>query len=240
VSDEAPKPDDDGEVAVDEPPTAPSRWRRLAWVGIAAAALAVPLAARVVWEGRAEIERADRAHDEGDADLEVEHLGRAARWRMPLFGYDEAAIERLIDIGTAAEAEGDSGTQRALVAYREARRAILATRTWGVPDEETFERVNERIARLMADQEVRFGTDVGGEGDPYAHHLALLQEVPGPEPWRANLAAVAFLFWLVATGGFVMRSIDSRGRLIPKPAVRWGLGSLVLLLVWVLALRFAS
>lgn len=224
------------------PADAPTRsWlRRLAWVAVVVVAFGAPLSIRVAWEGRAELEQAQRAKAAGDIDLQIEHLGRAARWRIPLFGHDEEALQNLVDIGTESEVQGEDGSQRALAAYREARRAILATRTWGVPDPETFDHVNERIARLMADQEERFGTDVSLSGDPYAYHLGLLQEVPGPDPWRANLAALAFAAWLFATGGFVMRSLDSRGRLIPKPAVRWGLCSVLLLLAWVLALRFAS
>jgi hypothetical protein len=245
----APPDGDDAVPAPDpglagDPSAVPRRrpaWVRVCtWTVIVAFAVLGPLAARVGWEGRAELAEADRARDQGDVDREIEHLGRAARWRMPVLGHDEAALDRLVDLGTLAEQRGEDDTQLALAAYREVRRALLATRTWGVPDPDRFAYVNERIAHLMAEQERRFETDVGGTGDPYAYHLGLLNQIPGPDPWPANLAALAFLGWLVASAGFVLRSIDARGRLVPRPAVRWGLASLALLVAWMVALRLAG
>lgn len=203
------------------------------------ASLAVPISARVVYEGRAELALAEQAEQEGDFEAQVEHLGRAARWRMPGFGHDEEALDRLLVLGGEQEALGDDGSAMALTAYREARRALLSTRVLGVPHVELFDDVNERIATLMAAQEARFGTDVGGRGDPYAYHLELLQEVPGPSPVPATGAALCFVGWLLATAGFVWRSLDARGRLRAGPAVRWGIGWLVLLVGWMVLLRFA-
>ena len=228
MSDEAARPR--GRVAL----------RRIGLLVAAGGALAIPVAVRVSWEGRAELDLADAAAEEEDADAEIEHLGRAARWRMPLLSHDEEAIDRLLQLGTDAESRGDEGRQTALAAYREARGALLATRTWGVPQRDVFDDVNVRIATLMAEQEADFGTDVGGTGDPYTYHLALLEEVPGPDPWRANFAALAFVGWIVATVGFVLRGIDARGHLRPKSAVRWGVAAVVLLAAWALLLRYAG
>jgi hypothetical protein len=214
--------------------------RRLAFALGIAAALVIPVGVRVAWEGRAELDLADVAAEEEDVDAELEHLGRAARWRMPVLGHDEAAIDRLLQLGTDAEARGDDGRQTALAAYREIRGALLATRTWGVPQRDVFDDVNVRIATLMAEQEADFGTDVGGIGDPYAYHLGLLDEVPGPDPWRGNFAAIAFVGWIAATIGFVLRGIDARGHLRPKSAVRWGVAALALLAAWAVLLRYAG
>ena len=92
------------------------------------------------------------------------------------------------------------------------------------------------IARLMAAQEKRFGTDIGGDGDPEAWHLKRLSEAPGPVPWRATVAALAFVLWLGATTGFVTRGLDAAGRLRPRSAVRWGVASLLLLVTWAVML----
>lgn len=198
----------------------------------------VPLVLRVAWEGRAELVAAEEAAGIGDFEAEVIHLGRAVRWRLPIAGHDEEALERLVALGTAREAAHED--QLALMAYREARRAILATRAVGLPHEETFHDLNRRIARLMAEQERQFDTDLSGVGDPYAYHLALLEAVPGPNPVRGHLAAWAFVGWLVATAGFVLRALDARGRLRLRSAVRWGLASLATLVAWAVLLRFAG
>src|SRR5690606_20047247 len=126
----------------------------------------------------------------GDPETQIEHLGRAARWRVPGLGHDEQAIDALMDLGAQAETQGERGGQRALTAYREVRRALLGTRGLWVPQSDRFHQANERIAVLMAAQEERFGTDVGGQGDPYSYHLGLLEEVPGPVPGRSLAAAL--------------------------------------------------
>ena len=208
-------------------------------VGLAIGVL-LPVVGRALWEGRRELALADEAAAAEDFDAEVEHLGRAARWRLPGARHDDLAIERLMALGAEAEATGEGGTQRALAAYREARGALLGSRGFRVPQAERFHQANERVATLMAAQEERFGTDVGGTGDPYTYHLGLLEEVPGPLAWRAWGAAVAFAAWIVASIGFFVRALDDRGRLHPARAVRWGAAVLALLGLWLVALRFAS
>ena len=196
-----------------------------------------PLAGRVAFEGSAELEAAAGARAEEDIDAEIEHLGRAARWRLPLASHDERALDRLLEIGAEYEAKGVEGTQRALAAYREVRRALLATRAWGVPHEDRFELANAHIATLMAAQEQRFGTDLSGGKDAEAYHLELLDRVPGPNPWLANAAALSFMMWVVAVGGFLLRAIDAHGHLRPRPALRWGGLSLIALVAWMILLR---
>lgn len=217
-----------------------SPWLRRGALGVAfGAAVTLPLLARVAYEGRAELAEADRAQLEGDRDAEILHLGRAARWRAPILGHDEDARARLLSIGEDAVALGEAGEHEALAAFRELRGALLATRTFDVPDREQLQLANERIAELMAGQERRFGRDRPDEPDPRAWHLEQLSRDPGPVPWRGALAALAFVGWLVATGGFVMRGLDAGGRLRPRPAVRWGIASVVLLIAWAVLLSHA-
>lgn len=221
--------------------TSPSRsWpRRLALVAGVVAAVLVPLALRVAVEGRAELAAADQARGRGDLDGEIEHLGRALRWRLPVGGPDGKALDRLEAIGAEQEARGAEGRDLALAAHRELRRGLLATRVIGIPHRERWERANERIAALMAEQEQAAGTDLSGTGDPQAHHLALLSRVPGPAPVRGHLAALAFGGWVLAAAGFVLRGIGPSGRLRPRPALRWGLATVVLLGAWAVLLATA-
>jgi hypothetical protein len=213
--------------------------RRFGWVAVIVVAIVLPLAMRAGWEGRAELSRAQAAASEGDVDRQIVHLGRAARWRVPGLAHDAQALERLVALGAAAEAVGPEALEQSLAAYREVRGALLSTRTWGVPRRELFDDMNDRIARLMARQEAELGTDVSGTGDPYTYHLELLQAVPGPHPVRGNLAALAFLGWLLTSAGFILRGLDARGRIRPRPALRWGGASVILLVTWAVLLRFA-
>ncbi len=207
-------------------------WR-LGWVGLLAAAVLAPFAIRAAWEGRAELAAAELAAAEERRDDEIVHLGRAARWRLPLASHDEVALERLMVRGHEHEQRGVEGRLDALAAYREARRAILATRGFGLPEADRFHAANERIAALMAEQERDLGMDLSGKEDQEAYHLALLEQVPGPDPTRSGLAALAFLSWVIASAGFILRALDAQGRLRPRPALRWGGASLLLLVAWV-------
>lgn len=212
---------------------------RAAWIlGVALAVLA-PLFGRAAWEGRAEMEAAQAAAAQGDLEGQMRHLGRAARWRLPLARHDEEAIAALLALGEQLEARGPEARETALVAYREARRALISTRAWGVPQPEALQRANERIAALMAAQELEFSSDLSTTGEQEAWHRAKLFELPGPTPWRANLAALAFVAWVGVTVGFILFAIDAHGRLRPRPAVRWGILVLLLLVAWMVLTRLA-
>jgi hypothetical protein len=200
-------------------------------------AFATPVAARAWIEAQSELDEADGAASAGDVDAEIEHLGRALPWRVPLSSHDEAALARLVAIGEAAESDGDVAA--ALAAYREARGALLATRVLAVPHADARADLEHRIARLMADEERRLGTDSAAGDDLEAHHLALLQETPGPDPWRTTLAAGAFVAWVVTSLAVLWVGIDETGRVRPRPAVWWGLASVVCLVAWMIAWRVA-
>lgn len=222
----------DGHSEPDAEPRAPTALLRQVVLGVAAAAvlIAVPVGVRAWVDGRAALEQALSTEA---LDLRIERLGHAARWRMPLASHDEEALDALVELGEESEPTAS------LAAYREARRALLATRAWGLADPQRFEMLNERIATAMAAREEVERTDVGGLGDPYAYHLQLLMREPGPEPMRAGLAAWAFVAWLGALVGFVGRGLDTRGKLQPRPATRWGLAVLLLLAAWTVLLATA-
>lgn len=222
----------DSESELAPEPRAPTALLRQVVLGIAAATvlIAVPVGIRAWVDGRAALQEALSTED---LDLRIERLGHAARWRLPLASHDEEALDMLVELGEHSEAPVS------VAAFREARRALLATRAWGLADPERFEMLNDRIASAMAAREDLDGTDVGGLGDPYAYHLQLLAREPGPDPVRAGAAAWAFVGWLGALVGFVGRGLDDRGKLQAKPATRWGLAVLLLLAAWTVLLATA-
>ncbi len=224
------------EVEGEGPARGPRRWL----VGGLLVSLAVgTVVGRVALEGRAELELAERAGKDEDLDEQIIHLGRAARWRLPIARHDDRALEQLMRLGEEREMDGPEGRQEALACYREARRAILATRSLRLADPETFHEANRRIARLMAEQEEEYGTDISGTGDPEAWHLERLEEVPGPRPVLGALASLAFLGWAITAAGFALRGLEARGRLRLPQAAWWGLANLALLIAWMVLLRMS-
>jgi hypothetical protein len=203
--------------------------RRAGFAALVGLGVAGPLVLRAAWEGRAELVHADAAGLAGRVDLEVVHLGRAARWRAPLARHDDEALTRLMAIGARAEGEGGAGSQTALLAYREARAAILATRAWGVADARLLYAANRRIAALMADQEKTFGTDLSQVGAAVAYHWALLEQTcPKGHPWPAIAAALGGIAaaWAVAVG------LPTRGAVRRRPLIA---GAAVAATLWAAA-----
>lgn len=236
MTERAPAP---AEPVPNEPGASPrGGWRRSAIVLGVLVAVLVPIAARVAIEGQAELAAADVARARDDVDGEIEHLGRALRWRMPGRDHDDVARERLWAIGQAQEARGADGRDAALAAYGELREGLLGTRVWGIPHREDWEAANLRIAVLMAAVERDYGEGRELE-EREAFHRVLLGEEPGPDPVRANLAALAFAGWVVCTAGLLVRGLGPRGRLRPRAALRWGLGAVLSFVAWAVLLATA-
>lgn len=193
--------------------------RTASWTVVVVLAVLGPLLGRAAWEGQGALDQAGRAAAEGRIDREIMQLGRAARWRVPIAGHDEQALARLMAI--AEEAEGAGEEQTAIAAYREARGALLASRAWGVADPAVLDAANRGIARLMAAQEQRFGTDLSGVGTAEAYHLELLRRAgeDGP-PWSAAAAVLTAL-----AGALALRAGARRGRVLW--GVLAGVGALV-------------
>ena len=192
-----------------------------------------PLLLRAAWEGRQELVLADTRASEGRVDLEVVHLGRAARWRVPFAGHDEEALARLMAIGAAQEQDAEGrGPQLALQAYREARSALLATRAWGLADRATYAAANRRIAALMAEQERLFETDLSGAGAAEEHHMELLERSGHrSSPWGLLAAVVALVCGAAALG----RGIPEAGPIRRGPLLAFAaLASMFGCLAWLL------
>jgi hypothetical protein len=203
-----------------------SRRRWGSYLALALVVLA-SLFVRAWLDGRAQLREAEEMAVAGDLDGEIRHLGRAARWRLPFAEHDELARARLREI---AEREAEAGhVDVALVAWRELRSAILATRTTDVADPEGLEAANAAIVELMVAQ--ANGSPDGIEADS-ARWATELEGEPTSRV-RSLIAAACFAGWLIACVGFFLRGVDGRGRLEPRSALRWGAAALVLLVAWV-------
>jgi hypothetical protein len=207
-------------------------YRRGLAYGLLALVVLGSLLVRAWLDGRAQLREADAMAEAGDLDGEIRHLGRAARWRLPLAEHDELARARLREI---AERERDAGhVGVALVAWRELRSAILATRTIDVVDPELLAAANTEIVSLM----VLEAREAGTAADSARWAAELDEDVShgsrgGSSRARSLSAAACFVAWLVACVGWFVRGIDGKGRLQPRLALRWGAAVLLLLVAWV-------
>jgi hypothetical protein len=204
--------------------SASERSRVVRWLVralIVLAAILGPLTVRACIEGRAELREADGADTTEQA---IVHLGRAARWRLPIADHDEQARARLEAIADTAERDDDD--ELALVAWRELRAALLGTRTGSVVDTEQLERANSGIVRGMVAM-----ADEAGEPEASERWQAELDAPPASDGVGTRVSAVCFVLWWVTLIGFVMQGIGDGLR---RSALVWGVANLVLLLGWLL------
>lgn len=216
---------DEAERASDDGRGRTQLLRRLAYVALALLVIG-SLFVRAWLDGRAQLREADAMAEAGDLDGEIRHLGRAARWRLPLAEHDELARARLHEIAERETKAGHVGV--ALIAWRELRSAILATRTIDVVDPELLEIANTQIVRLMVIE----AREAGITADSARWTAELTEDPVTTSRGRSLTAAACFAAWLVACIGFFMRGIDGKGRLEPRLALRWGAAVLVLLVAW--------
>jgi hypothetical protein len=203
------------------------------WVGLCVLVGLGVVVTRVFWDGRAALAEGDAAVARGDVPGAIERWRRAARWYAPGAGHVEAAYERLEAL--AREAEGHADRATALEAWRAIRSSILATRSFYTPFPTRLEAANQRIAALMAEEEVAADAKKDA-AERRGWHLALLEKDESPSlPWTL-LALSGFAAWVGGGFWFARRGVTAEDKLDRRTAIRSGLLVAVGLLAWMLGL----
>jgi hypothetical protein len=198
----------------------PARVRSLLRGVLVAAVLLGSFCVRVVTSARSELHTADQYRARGELEAAVVHYRRAARWYAPGSPFHVEALGKLGAIGAQAEATGDG--ELALSAYRAIRSAIMATRSFYVPERPRLQAADERIASLMAAQPPP-PMDAGKSREQLRReHLALLEADPGPKLLWTLVLLLGFGVWVASAFAFTLRAIDEQDRFVPREALRWG------------------
>jgi hypothetical protein len=172
---------------------------------------------RVVWSSRTEW----RTAESSTGDDRLAHLGRAARLYTPGNPYSRRALNALAEAGRA-------GGPDALAAWREARSAILATRSFYTPSRALLDEANARIAELTADAEP---ASRGSVEERRAWHAARLAQDDSPSVAWTLVALLGLAAWIAGAALFFLRAVDEQDRLRSRPAALFALvvaGGLVL------------
>ncbi len=127
----------------------------------------------------------------------------------------------------------------ALLAYRAIRSSCLGTRSLYVPHPERLHEANRRIAMLLARQPPPPMDRGKTVSQRQREHLAILERFEQPNPWWSLLAGLAFLTWVGAAFGFILRALDEDLRLRHAPALRWGALFALGFATWVVSLLLA-
>lgn len=183
-------------------------------------------------ESRSAYRAGETADADGDWQSAVLHYRHSAQWHAPMIGRSGEALAALIEIGDdRAEVDDLDG---ALVAYRSARFAIMATRHLTTPHAELLPDLHAKIASHMA-------TQVDGRGNEEARFLAQLDayEDRRPNPMLSLGASLGFLLWLASLAMMAWRGFEPDGRPRARPFLGWLASAVAFLSIWLVCVRFA-
>jgi hypothetical protein len=189
---------------------------------------------RVLWSSHGEWREAERCLAENDPPAAVDHFGRAARLYAPGSPWVERSLGRLEAMALAAEAHKDDSL--ALMAWRELRSSVLATRSFYTPHPAMLERANQHIARLMAMSEPPSVAPGAKLAARERWHAARLAQDDAPSVLWSVLALLGLVGWIGAAIGLLLGGIDEEARLRRDAAIGWGLGIVAGLGLFLIAL----
>ncbi len=185
--------------------------KRIATFALMLSAVLAIATIRVLVSSRAEL----RAAASATGDDEIAHLGRAARLYAPGNPWSGRALDKLAEIGR-------SDPERALAAWREARSAILATRSFYTPRRALCDEADARIATLMAAAESP--GDEAARATAERWHRERLAAHPQPSLGWTLAALAGLALWIGCAIGFFLRAIGPDDRLRSRAAITWGIG----------------
>ena len=111
-----------------------------------------------------------------------------------------------------------------------------------MPLGEHLDLANERLANLMAEQQLReAGPTLRGRSKEQlvADHMALLRLDPVPHTGWSLLVILSFIGWIVTTGLAIWRGLEPDATIRRSELWKWGGSSLLLFSLWMFALTQA-
>ncbi len=172
-----------------------------------------------------------RAWEQGEALFQqkkyiraITFYDRSIHWYTPLNPYVERSAQRLWEIGTLAEKEGD--VMLALIAFRTIRRGFYGIEGVYSPGKAWIAKSDAMIGRLTGhgeDQEK--GTEKKG-----------LQ--PPPDIFWSIVVEVGLLGWLATMGVLIVRLFrrDSGRRAAVSSRIAWGVLSICFFVLWIIGM----
>lgn len=191
------------------------------------------ICARVLISGYSDLSTARQALEARLIETAIDFYDRASRWYLPLIGAHKEARAEMARLCRDLEATGKA--KEALRCFRRLRGTIMATRWLVIPDSDLLEESNLAIARLSE-------AERGPDGRPLLDaktHLELLERDESPDPWLSGLAIILFFCWLGGTSYGLWTSIAPSGAINWSRLGRFILLSVLLLIAWLVTLRFA-
>lgn len=184
------------------------------------------------------LEDARVAKNKGELDLAGLLYRRAIRWYTPWSSSVAEALAELESLAQERERAGAAGL--ALELYRDARGALYAVRHVFEPHKDVRDRLEEKIADLMAREETQVAEDK--PLSPQARrdkYLAQLRGVRAPDVAWTLALLFGFFGWVAGAALFFWRGFDHDGVMLARPALRFGAATVLCFALWVVGMTQA-
>ena len=213
-------------------------WARIKPVLLGMVVVILMVSVRVLVGSVSELSDGDEALARGDEAAALRHFEAAAHWYLPGSPVVDDALTRLWGVAEARADRGDR--QGALAAYSALRGAVLASRSFYVPNADWLAQTNVAIADLwLSDPDAVWPDKSLSPEDQRVEAMASLNATTMPSAGWSGLAVFAFLGWVGGAIGFVMKGFDASGALQRRPALRWGGGVVLAFALWLIGMAQA-
>lgn len=170
-------------------------------LGLAAVTAVTTL--RLMSDGNAGLERAERAMENGDRDAAIAALEDAAKAYVPGGRHVPRALKELTVLARAAEIRGEA--ERTLKTWEVIRRSVLATRHFFQPNKPFLADAEKAIVRLHQ------------KNDPAVFAPDLIKRPIDPSPLLSLLLFFGLAAWIAGASLWVLCPVGKKGApLVPK------------------------
>jgi hypothetical protein len=133
----------------------------------------------------------------------ITFFDRSIHWYTPINPYVQRSAERLWEIGSYAQREGD--IKLALIAYRTIRSGFIATSSFYTPGNGWVEKCELKIKELVRMEEK--GTEGKGHLNTTKEEIPQIQKRVTPSILWSIVVEIGFLGWIGGVIGFIMFGI---------------------------------
>jgi len=197
--------------------------------------VAILLLLKIVYSARQEFVYGEQAFTRGEYAVAITHYERAIKWYTPFSKTVQLAVERLWQLGTEAEARGNSPL--ALEAYQSLRSSLYAVQSFYIPYQSWIPKSEERIATLLAKTKVGTEPQEDKLAQDTARFAIQLQRHVGPHLGWSILVEIGFLGWVGATVGLIWYVVDEAGNFARRQGLLWGSLIAAFFALWLIGMR---
>jgi len=210
--------------------------KKSAQVGAAVLFITAFVMGRAIYESRHELFVGLSKIKSSNIEEAIHHFDRSAHWYAPGNPYIGKALDQLWNIGQDLESKGQP--RIALLAYDAIRGSIHAIRSFYWPYKNRLPIVNDRIAKLRAQEHVAENPGVTYK-DALAFHEKALKIDERPYVGWVFLLELGFFGWVFSVVGLIWKGFDPEGQMHLKPSFPWMISIVVCFSFWIVGLLHA-